>query len=175
MKTFFGEVLCIRFNNWCRCLELVIEVSIPESSENWKKRFKHPICCYYLYKEGIIATYCQVSFGSFTQNVGGPSLKRVRDFKGMFEDKVLVCGECGEEFIFSAGEQEFYSEKGFANEPKRCKGCRSARKVRMGEAQGSREMHEAVCADCGTNTTVPFRPVSNRPIYCQQCFAKNRV
>lgn len=92
----------------------------------------------------------------------------------MFEDKVLVCSECGEDFIFSAGEQEFYSEKGFANEPKRCKVCRSARKVRAGEGKGPREMHEAVCAECGVTTTVPFRPVSNRPIYCQQCFVKSR-
>lgn len=35
----------------------------------------------------------------------------------MYEDKVLVCKECGEEFVFTAGEQEFYAEKGFENEP----------------------------------------------------------
>ena len=95
-----------------------------------------------------------------------------RGFYGMYEDKVLVCGECGGNFIFSAGEQEFYFEKGFANEPKRCKPCRDARKTRAGERRGPREMHEAVCAECGAATTVPFRPVSNRPIYCQECFAK---
>ena len=46
----------------------------------------------------------------------------------MYEDKTLVCKECGNEFVFSAGEQEFYAEKGFVNEPQRCKACRSARK-----------------------------------------------
>ena len=42
----------------------------------------------------------------------------------MFEDKTLVCKECGKEFVFTAGEQEFYAEKGFQNEPQRCKACR---------------------------------------------------
>ena len=45
----------------------------------------------------------------------------------MYEDKTLTCKECGNEFIFSAGEQEFYAEKGFVNEPQRCKECRIAR------------------------------------------------
>ncbi len=46
----------------------------------------------------------------------------------MYEDKTLVCKECGNEFVFTAGEQEFYAEKGFTNEPQRCKACRQARK-----------------------------------------------
>ena len=46
----------------------------------------------------------------------------------MYEDKTLVCKECGNEFVFTAGEQEFYAEKGFQNEPQRCKSCRDARK-----------------------------------------------
>ena len=46
----------------------------------------------------------------------------------MYEDKTIICKDCGEEFIFSAGEQEFYAEKGLANEPQRCKACRMARK-----------------------------------------------
>ena len=46
----------------------------------------------------------------------------------MYEDKTLVCKDCGKEFTFSAGEQEFYAEKGFENEPQRCKECRQARK-----------------------------------------------
>ena len=45
----------------------------------------------------------------------------------MYEDKTLVCKECGAEFVFTAGEQEFYSERGFQNEPQRCKACRDAR------------------------------------------------
>ena len=46
----------------------------------------------------------------------------------MYEDKTLVCKECGAEFVFTAGEQEFYAERGFQNEPQRCKACRDARK-----------------------------------------------
>ena len=45
------------------------------------------------------------------------------------EDKTLVCQDCGKEFIFTAGEQAFYKEKGFDNEPKRCKECREKRKA----------------------------------------------
>ena len=44
----------------------------------------------------------------------------------MYEDKTLVCKECGNEFVFTAGEQEFYAERGFQNEPQRCKACRDA-------------------------------------------------
>ena len=47
----------------------------------------------------------------------------------MFQDKTLVCKECGNEFVFTAGEQEFYAERGFQNEPQRCKACRDARKA----------------------------------------------
>ena len=54
----------------------------------------------------------------------------------MYEDKTLVCKECGKEFVFTAGEQEFYAERGFQNEPQRCKACRDARK---NAARGPRE------------------------------------
>ncbi|MGI6777266.1 MAG: zinc-ribbon domain-containing protein [Acetivibrionales bacterium] len=43
-------------------------------------------------------------------------------------DKTLTCKDCGNDFIFSEGEQEFYKEKGFENEPQRCPDCRKARK-----------------------------------------------
>lgn len=45
-----------------------------------------------------------------------------------FEDKTLICQDCGNEFTFTAGEQAFYKEKGLTNEPKRCKDCRDKRK-----------------------------------------------
>ena len=45
----------------------------------------------------------------------------------MFEDKTLVCKECGKEFVFTAGEQEFYASRGFENEPQRCKAVTPAR------------------------------------------------
>lgn len=44
------------------------------------------------------------------------------------EDKIIVCKDCGTEFDFTVGEQEFYAEKGY-NEPLRCKSCRDARKA----------------------------------------------
>jgi hypothetical protein len=44
-------------------------------------------------------------------------------------DKTLVCKDCQKEFIFTEGEQAFYKEKGFENEPQRCPDCRRARKA----------------------------------------------
>ena len=85
----------------------------------------------------------------------------------MYEDKTLVCKDCGKEFIFSAGEQAFYAEKGFQNEPTRCKACRN-------NGSGEREMYETVCAECGKPTRVPFIPKSDRPIYCSECYAAKR-
>ena len=87
----------------------------------------------------------------------------------MYEDKVLVCKECNNEFVFTAGEQEFYAEKGFVNEPQRCKACRDKRKA---AAKAPREMHDAVCAQCGKECKVPFEPTEGRPVYCSECFAK---
>jgi CxxC-x17-CxxC domain-containing protein len=56
-----------------------------------------------------------------------------------FEDKTLVCRDCGEAFTFTAGEQEFYAQKGFTNEPMRCRNCRRARKEqRNGGSTGER-------------------------------------
>lgn len=89
----------------------------------------------------------------------------------MYTDKTLVCKECGQEFIFTAGEQEFYAEKGFVNEPQRCKACRDARK---NTAKPEREMFDAVCAECGKPCKVPFQPREDRPVYCSECFAKRR-
>lgn len=85
-----------------------------------------------------------------------------------FEDKTLKCRDCGQDFIFTAGEQEFYSEKGFVNEPQRCKACRNARKQAKGE------LTTVVCADCGVQTEVPFVPRTDRPVYCRDCFAKRK-
>jgi len=92
----------------------------------------------------------------------------------MFEDKTLVCQDCGKEFVFTAGEQEFYQEKGFENEPKRCKECRQNRRNRNTGTKAQRQMFTAVCAECGAETQVPFRPVDGRPVYCMECFQKMR-
>ncbi|MGI5880079.1 MAG: zinc-ribbon domain containing protein [Syntrophomonadaceae bacterium] len=92
----------------------------------------------------------------------------------MFEDKTLVCQDCGQEFIFTVGEQEFYNEKGFENEPKRCRDCRTNRRNVRSGPRAPREMFTAVCAECGVDTEVPFRPVDGRPVYCQECFQRQR-
>lgn len=87
----------------------------------------------------------------------------------MYEDKTLTCKECGREFVFTAGEQEFYAEKGFMNEPQRCKECRHARKS---AGRSGRETFLAVCASCGKEARLPFQPREDRPVYCSECFAR---
>ena len=89
----------------------------------------------------------------------------------MYEDKTLVCKDCGNEFVFTAGEQEFYAARGFQNEPQRCKACRDARKQ---ASRANKEMFIAVCADCGGEAKLPFQPSDDRPVYCSDCFAKRR-
>jgi CxxC-x17-CxxC domain-containing protein len=89
--------------------------------------------------------------------------------KNMYEDKTLVCKECGKEFTFTAGEQEFYAERGFVNEPQRCKECRDARKNKI---KTQKEMYTTTCAACGCEAKVPFKPREDRPVYCSECFAK---
>lgn len=85
----------------------------------------------------------------------------------MFEDKTLVCVDCGKEFVFTAGEQEFYAEKQYQNEPKRCKECRIAKKI---AGRRPREFFVGVCAKCGGEAKIPFKPADDRPIYCSECF-----
>ena len=90
-------------------------------------------------------------------------------------DKDLVCVECGATFTFTAGEQEFFASRGYTNEPKRCTECRGARRSQQRGYDGApREMHPAVCAQCGTDTMVPFRPRGDRPVYCSDCFSAMR-
>ena len=90
----------------------------------------------------------------------------------MFEDKTLICKECGEEFVFTAGEQEFYAEKELKNEPQRCKACRDARKKARRAERPAREMFTTTCASCGGEATVPFKPTEGRDVLCSECFAK---
>ena len=95
-----------------------------------------------------------------------------------YVDKTLECVECGASFTFSAAEQEFFANKGFTNEPKRCPQCRQAkRQQRRGwdsYDRRPREMFTAVCASCGKETQVPFEPRQDRPVYCSECYAKVR-
>ena len=95
-----------------------------------------------------------------------------------FQDKVLTCRDCGKEFLFTAGEQSFYAEKGFQHEPTRCRNCRTTRKGggwgggSMGSDTGNRVLYPAVCSECGKETQVPFRPTAGKPVYCRECFQK---
>ena len=89
----------------------------------------------------------------------------------MYEDKTIMCKDCGKEFIFTAGEQSFYAEKGFENEPQRCKECRTAKKDSLRQA---RTLYEITCAECGKIDKVPFMPKNDKPVYCSECFEKHK-
>ncbi|MDD3114997.1 MAG: zinc-ribbon domain containing protein [Anaerovibrio sp.] len=92
-----------------------------------------------------------------------------------FVDETLVCKDCGQDFIFSAGEQEFYAEKGFENKPVRCRDCRDKRRRgRDGGEKEQRQMFTVTCAACGKETEVPFEPKNDRPVYCRDCFQSKR-
>ena len=96
-----------------------------------------------------------------------------------YVDKTLHCSDCGLDFTFDAGEQEFYASKGFENEPGRCPECRAARKHnRFGNNHGGgyrqRQMYPAVCASCGKDCQVPFEPRDGRPVYCSDCYTPVR-
>lgn len=117
----------------------------------------------------------------------------------MYSDKVLTCADCGQEFVFSSREQEFYASRQFS-EPRRCTSCRASRKAQRGDSggygnrtfgdsggygnsygggygasRGPREMFTAVCSSCGKEAQVPFRPTSGKPVYCSDCFALRRA
>ena len=99
----------------------------------------------------------------------------------MYQDKTLVCRDCGQEFIFSAGEQEFFASKGLQNEPGRCQSCRAARRTSVSGGNGgmrtggSREMTTVTCSSCGQPAQVPFVPRNDKPVYCSDCFSKVRT
>jgi len=85
-----------------------------------------------------------------------------------FQDRILKCSECGAEFVFTAGEQHFFHDKNFKNEPKRCKACKSKRQA--GPAGAGKTETMTVCSQCGRETTVPFKPTQGRPVFCRECF-----
>lgn len=106
-------------------------------------------------------------------------------------DRTMTCADCGQEFVFSASEQQFYADRGFSD-PRRCPTCRQARKAQRNTGGGGggsyggydsggyrerapREMHEANCSSCGKVAQVPFRPTSGKPVYCDDCFRSRRA
>ena len=89
----------------------------------------------------------------------------------MYEDKTLTCKDCGSEFVFTAGEQEFYASRGFQNEPQRCKACRD---IRKNAARAPKELFVTTCAQCGKEAKVPFQPSDDRPVYCSDCYAASK-
>ncbi len=112
-----------------------------------------------------------------------------------FADKTLTCRDCGMDFVFTSGEQEFYAQKGFANEPTRCPSCRQQRKASSGGRSygerngygrndgyaggrgsygGERQMYTTTCAACGREAQVPFVPRGDKPAYCSDCFQDQR-
>ena len=101
----------------------------------------------------------------------------------MFTDQLLTCVDCGQGFTFTAGEQEFFAQKGFQNKPSRCPDCRRARKAYRSSANNGggfdmprmgggapRETFRATCSDCGKDAEVPFQPRGDKPVYCRDCF-----
>ncbi len=98
----------------------------------------------------------------------------------VFEDRYLKCIDCGTDFVFTAGEQQFYHDKEFRNEPKRCKPCKAKRQNagpgdRGGHSAGGRVETSATCSQCGRETTVPFKPTQGRPVLCRDCFKDSRA
>jgi CxxC-x17-CxxC domain-containing protein len=102
-----------------------------------------------------------------------------------FSDIDLTCKDCGQSFVFTSGEQEFYQQRGLQNRPGRCPTCRSARKASGGGGGGSygggggygggqREMFRATCSECGQEARVPFEPRGDKPVYCSSCFETKR-
>ncbi len=97
----------------------------------------------------------------------------------MAQDLQLTCSDCGQEFSFSSEDQAFFQERGYST-PKRCKTCRQAKKneqggggggsYRGGEAQST----TVTCSACGKQTTVPFAPRGDRPVYCQDCYSARK-
>ncbi len=128
-----------------------------------------------------------------------------------YADKTLTCRDCGQAFVFTGGEQEFFASRGFTNEPSRCRDCRSARRSDRGGGgsyssggyssggyssggyssggystggyssgggygggRREREMFTVTCSACGNEARVPFQPRGDKPVYCSDCFAKQR-
>ena len=103
-----------------------------------------------------------------------------------YSDRSLSCVQCGNEFTFTADDQQYHAERGY-QEPKRCPSCRAERRASQGgggsygsQSYGGgggggydrprRQMFSATCARCGKEAQVPFEPRGDKPVYCSDCF-----
>ncbi len=93
-----------------------------------------------------------------------------------YTDQQIECLDCGQSFTFSAEDQEFYEQKGYST-PKRCPECRAQRKAassrgnnRSRGGYGNKPQYKVICSACGCETTVPFEPRNDRPVYCSNCY-----
>ena len=95
-----------------------------------------------------------------------------------YADKNLTCRDCGQSFVFTSSEQQFFADRGFQNEPSRCPECRATRRASGGGRQSqsaNREMVDVTCSSCGNPAQVPFTPTAGRPVYCSDCFNRERL
>jgi CxxC-x17-CxxC domain-containing protein len=104
----------------------------------------------------------------------GPQAPTERESSILATDMTLQCRDCGREFVFTVGEQEFYASRGLTHTPARCPECRAARKANAGGGYGGerapRQMYVATCSACGGEARVPFQPRGDKPVYCSACF-----
>jgi CxxC-x17-CxxC domain-containing protein len=91
-----------------------------------------------------------------------------------FQDRTLKCADCCADFTFTAGEQTFFHDKNFKNEPKRCRNCKLKRQGSASSGGHNRVETSTNCSQCGRETTVPFRPTQGRPVFCRECFQSRK-
>jgi CxxC-x17-CxxC domain-containing protein len=92
------------------------------------------------------------------------------------QDKTLTCKDCGKQFVWTTGEQQFYQDKGFTNPPSRCPDCRKLKKnASMGNGGGPRQEFNITCSNCGRQDTVPFEPRGDKPVLCRDCYKANKT
>jgi CxxC-x17-CxxC domain-containing protein len=172
-----------------------LAIAAPFSGERFLIRATHAV---------LVAPVSQPDLPDLPPRQIDPDGPIGRGFPQVYTDRVIACIDCGQEFTFTAGEQEFYEQRGFTEAPKRCTSCRAARKAQRsgggasssssGGYNGSsydrgpssysgggggyerrpRQMYSAVCANCGRTAQVPFQPTGARPVYCSDCFQTRR-
>lgn len=85
-----------------------------------------------------------------------------------YQDIQLTCKDCGKTFTWTAGEQQFFAEKGLTNVPLRCPEDRKKKKSRAANQQ----LYAIICVSCKTEGVLSFEPRDSASVYCEQCFAK---